>query len=118
MLATLEAPDRTQLHTLINIRGTNHTQIVHIQINPHTRRTRLGRTYHQLFLTPGTQEIASPITLPSYNHIKGITGRRADKLHWAIILLHNVDTLEIYEDAIRQAAAEAYTTGAEESGGG
>ena len=31
-----------------------------------------------------------------------------------IILLHNVDALEIYEDAIRQAAAAAYTT---EAGG-
>ncbi len=52
MLATLEGP--IHLHTLINIRGTNHTQVIHIQLNPHTRSI-LGRTYHQLFLTPGTQ---------------------------------------------------------------
>jgi len=30
MLATLEGPIRIQLHTLINIRGTNHAQIVHL----------------------------------------------------------------------------------------
>jgi hypothetical protein len=33
-------------------------------------------------------------------------------------ILHNVDTLEIYEDVIRQAAAAAYTTEAEGSGYG
>ena len=36
MLANLEEPIRTQLHTLINIRGTNHAQIIHLQINPNT----------------------------------------------------------------------------------
>jgi len=30
MLATLESPIRTQLRALINIRGTNHSQIIHI----------------------------------------------------------------------------------------
>jgi hypothetical protein len=51
MLATLEGPIRIQLHTLITIRGTNHSQVIHLNINPHTRNI-LGRTYHQLFLTP------------------------------------------------------------------
>ncbi len=64
MLATLEGPIRIQLHTLINIRGTNHSEIVYIQINPHTKST-LGRTYHQLFLNPGTQELAPHITIPT-----------------------------------------------------
>jgi hypothetical protein len=104
MLATLEGPIRIQLHTLINIRGTNHSQVVYIQINPHTRSI-LGRTYHQLFLTPGTQDLAPNITLPTYNPTKGITGRRYDKLLWATILLSNVDTLEVFEEAIRQAGA-------------
>ena len=63
MLATLEGPIRIQIHTLVNIRGTNHAQIVHIQINPHTRII-LGHTYHQFFLTPGTQELVPHITLP------------------------------------------------------
>ena len=102
MLATLEGPVRIQLHTLINIRGTNHSQVVYIQINPHTRSI-LGRTYHQLFLTPGTQELAPHITLPTYNPTKGITGRRTDRLLWATIVLSNVDTLEVFEEAIRQA---------------
>ena len=31
MLATLEGPIRTQLHTPITIRGTDHSQIIHIQ---------------------------------------------------------------------------------------
>ena len=70
MLATLEGLIRIQLHPLVNIRGTNHAQIVHLHINPHTRII-LGRTYHQLFLTPGTQELAPHITLPSCYHIKG-----------------------------------------------
>ena len=63
MLVTLEGPIRIQLHTLINIRGTNYAQIVHLHINPHTRSI-LGRTYHHLVLTPGTQELAPHITLP------------------------------------------------------
>ena len=53
MLATLESPVQTHLRTLITIRGTNHSQIIHIQINSHTRSV-LGRTHHQLYLTPGT----------------------------------------------------------------
>jgi hypothetical protein len=73
MLSTLESPIRSQLHTHINIRGTNHAQIVYLQINSHTRNI-LGRTYHQLFLTPDTQELASHITPSAYNHVKDITG--------------------------------------------
>jgi hypothetical protein len=105
MRVTLDGPIRIQLHTLINIRGTNHSQVIHIHINPHTRSI-IGRTYHQLFLTPGTQKLAPHITIPTYNPIKGITGRRADKLFWAAILLHNVDTLEVFEEAIRKAGEE------------
>ncbi len=105
MLATLEGPIRIQLHTLINIRGTNHSQVVYIQVNPHTRSI-LGRTYHQLFLTPGTQDLAPHITLPTYNPTKGITGRRYDRLLWATVLLSNVDTLEVFEEALRQAGAQ------------
>jgi hypothetical protein len=104
MLAILEGTTRIQLHILINIRGANHSQVIHILINPHTRSI-LGRTYHQLFLTPGTQELAPLITLPTYNPSKGIIGRRADNLQWAVVLLHNVDTLEVLEEAIRQAGA-------------
>ncbi len=79
MFAPLEGPIRIQLHTLINIRGTNHSQVIHIQINPRTRSI-LGRIYHQLFLTPDTQELAPHIAIPTYNPIKGITGKRADTL--------------------------------------
>ncbi len=63
MLAPPECPIRTQLHAIINIRGTNHAQNIHLQINSHTRGI-LGRTYPQLFLTPGTQELALHITSP------------------------------------------------------
>ena len=62
--------------------------------------------YHQLFLTPGTQELAPHITIPSYNPTKGLTGRRYDKLMWATVLLSNVDTLEVFEEAIRQAGEQ------------
>jgi hypothetical protein len=44
MLATLEGPIRIQLHTLITIRGTYLSQVIYLQINPHTRSI-LGRTY-------------------------------------------------------------------------
>ncbi len=64
MLATLEGPIRLQLHTIINIRGTNNSQVIHLQLNPYTRSI-LGRTYYQLFITPGTQELAPHITLPT-----------------------------------------------------
>ena len=49
--------------------------------------------------------------------MKGITGRRADKLHWAVILLHNVETLKVYEDAIRQAAAATHNAEAGDAAG-
>jgi len=45
MLATPEGPIRTQLRTLICIRGNTHSQVIHMQFNPHTRSI-LGRTYH------------------------------------------------------------------------
>jgi hypothetical protein len=77
MLATLEGPIRTELRTLINTRGNNHSKISNIQINPHTRNI-LGRTYRQLYITPGTQELAPNIKLPICNHVNGITCRRAD----------------------------------------
>ncbi len=105
MLTTLEGTIRVKLNTLINIRGTNHSHVIHILTNPHTRSI-LGRTYHQLFFTPDNQELAPRIALPRYNPTKGITARKADKLQWAVVLLHNVDTLEIFEEAIRQAGAE------------
>jgi hypothetical protein len=102
MLATLEGPIRIQPHTLITIRGTNHSEVIHLNINPHIRSI-LSRTYYQLVLTSGTQELAPHITLPAYNPAKDLTGRRTDKLHWATVLLHNVDTLEVFKEAIRQA---------------
>ncbi len=37
---------------------------------------------------------------------KGLEGRRADRIMWAVVLLHNVDTLEVYEVAIRQSEEE------------
>ncbi len=105
MLDTLEGPIRLQLHTLINIRGTNHSQVIHLQLDSHTRST-LGRTHHQLLLTLGTQELVPHITLPTYKPAKGLTGRRADKLHWATVLLSNVDTLEVFEEDFRHAGEE------------
>ncbi len=44
MFATLESPIRIQLNTLINIRGTNHSQVIHIQINPHTQSSLAAPT--------------------------------------------------------------------------
>jgi hypothetical protein len=79
MLATLEGPIRTQLRTLICIRGTTHSQVVHIQFNPHPRNI-LSRTYHHMFMAPGTQELVPHITLPKYNNDKGLVGRRIDKI--------------------------------------
>ena len=48
----------------------------------------------------------TPFTLPRYTKDKGRIGRRIDKILWATTLLHNVDTLEVYEDAIRQTEAD------------
>jgi len=80
MLATLESPIRTKLRTLFNIRGTDHSQTIHIQMNPHTCNVH-GRTYRQLYLIPCTQEPGPPIPLPTYNHTKVVIVRRADKIH-------------------------------------
>jgi hypothetical protein len=57
-----------------------------------------------------TAPLTPRVTLPIYNHSKGITCRRADKIHSATITLHNVNTLEVYDYAMRQSAAEQYAT--------
>ena len=102
LLATLVGSIRTQLSILICFRGSAHYQIVHIQINPHARNV-LGRIYHHQFAAHGTQDLAPHIKMPKYNIEKGLTGRKADTLMWAANLLHNIDTLEVYEEAIRQS---------------
>ena len=100
LLATLDGPIRKQLLTFIGFGGSAHSQIVHIQLNPRTRSV-LGRTHHDLFVALGTQDLATHITMPKYNIEKGITGRKAYIIMWATVLLHNVDTLEVSEEAIR-----------------
>jgi hypothetical protein len=59
-----------------------------------------------MFTALGSQELAPYITRPKYNNDRGFIGRRIDKIMWAITLLHNVDTLEAYEEAIRQTEAD------------
>jgi len=53
MMATLESTIRRQNHTLMQVRGTAHAQIFHIQFKPHSRNI-LSRTYPHLFSTQGT----------------------------------------------------------------
>ncbi len=74
---------------------------MHTTKNPHSRSI-LGRAYHHLLAAPGTKELAPQITIPRYTIERGLTGRRTDKIVWATVLLHNVDTLEVSEEAIRQ----------------
>jgi hypothetical protein len=110
MLAILEGPIHSQLRTLIWIRGTTHSQVVHIQFNPHSCSI-IGRTYHHhMFTAPCTQDLAPHIILPKYDNEKGLIGRRVDKIMWAITLLHNVNILEVYEEAMRQTEEDLQQT--------
>ncbi len=84
---------------------------MHITLNPDYRIV-LGRAYSHLFAAPGTQELAPHITIPRYTTERGLTGRIADTIIWATVLLRNVDTLEVYEEAIRHSEQdlEQHTT--------
>jgi hypothetical protein len=74
---------------------------VHVTINSHSRNI-LGRAYHHLFAAPGTLELVPHINMPRCITERILTGRRTNKIMWSTVLLQNVDTLEVYEEAIRQ----------------
>ena len=106
MLATIDTPIKIRIPTTITIAGSQHQQIVHIQPNPHNRSI-LGRTYAGLFQTPLTQTTNPTIPIPKVHQTKGKTCRRSEKVSWAILLLHDPETLPTYEDYARESAYEA-----------
>ena len=106
MLATLDSPIKIRLPTTITIAGSHHQQIVHIQVNPHNRSI-LGRAYLGLFQNPLTQTLNPEVPMPIPHPTKGLTGRRSAKLHWAALLLNDLDTLHTYEEYARESYNEA-----------
>jgi hypothetical protein len=52
-----------------------------------------------MFTALVTQELAT-------HSNNGLIGRRIDTILWAITLLHNIETLEVNEEAIRQTEAD------------
>ena len=106
MLATIDTPIKIRLPTTISIAGSHHQQIVHIQLNPHNRSI-LGRAYAGLFQNPLTQTMNPAIPIPKVHQTKGLIGRKSEKMSWAILLLHDPETLQTYEDYAREPAYEA-----------
>jgi hypothetical protein len=102
MLATIDTPIKIRLPTTITIAGSQHQQIVHIQLNPHNKSI-LGRAYLGLFQTPLTQSMNSTITIPTIHPTKGLTGRRTAKMSWVVFLLHDPETLQTYEEYARES---------------
>jgi hypothetical protein len=105
LLTTLDGPVKVKLQTTITIAGSHHQQIVQLNLNPHSRSI-LGRAYCSLFQNNLTQAIQPNIPLPQFHETKGLTGRRMDKISWAVVLLQDPDTLSAYEDIVRSTSQE------------
>ncbi len=58
MITTIDTPVKIRLPTTINIAGSHHQQIVHIQFNPHNRNI-FDRAYAGLFQNPLSQNMNS-----------------------------------------------------------
>ena len=86
MLATIDTPIKIQIPTTITIAGSQHQQIVHIQLNPHNISI-LERAYLGLFQNPHTQSLHPTATIPTVHQTKGLTGCRTAKMTWAVLLL-------------------------------
>jgi ribonuclease BN (tRNA processing enzyme) len=109
IISTMDIPIKIRLPTTIIIAGSHHQQIVHIQLNPHNRNI-MGRAYAALFQNPLTQSMNPSIPIPKVHQTKGLTGRKIEKMAWALTLLQNPDTLRTYEDFAREAAYETEDT--------
>jgi len=96
MLATIDTPIKIRIPTTITIAGSQHRQIIHIQLNPHNKST-LGRVYLGLFQNPHTQSL-HPITMPTVHQTKRLVGRKSAKMTWAVLLLHDTETRHAYEE--------------------
>ncbi len=109
MISTMDTPVKVRLPTTITIAGSHHQQIVHIQLNPHNRNI-MGRAYASLFQNPLTQSMNPSVPIPKVHQIKGLTGRKIEKMAWAPTLLWDPETLRTYEDFAREAAYEMEDT--------
>ena len=76
MLAAIDTPIKIRIPTTITIAGSQHQQIVHIQLKPHNRSI-LGWAYSGLFQNPHTQSLHPTVTIPTMHQSKGLTCRRS-----------------------------------------
>jgi len=106
MLATIDTPIKIRLPTTITIAGSHHQHIAHDQLNPHNRSI-LGREYTGLFQNPLIHSMDPTFPIPKVYQTKGLTSRRSEKMSWAILLLHDMETLQTYEDYNKESAYEA-----------
>jgi hypothetical protein len=82
----MDTPITIRLPTTIIIAGSHHQQIVHIQLNPHNRNI-LGRAYAGLIQNSLTQSMNPSVPIPKIHLAKGLTGRKIEKMAWALTLL-------------------------------
>jgi hypothetical protein len=86
ILATIDTPIKIRIPTTITIAGSHHQQLIHIQLNPHSRSI-LGRAYAGLFQSFLTQTMNPTIPIPKVYQTKGLPNCILEKMSWAIILL-------------------------------
>ena len=109
MISTMNTQIKVRLPTTITIAGSHHQQIVHIKLNQHNRNI-MGRAYAGLFQNPLTQSINPSVPIPKVHQTKGLTGRKIEKMAWALTLLQDPNTLRTYENFAREAAYETEDT--------
>ena len=66
----------------------------------------MGKAYTGLFENPLTHNMYTSVPIPKVHPTKGLTGRKMDKMYWAITMLQDQDTLSTYEDFARESANE------------
>jgi hypothetical protein len=106
MLATVETPIKIRIPTTITIAGSQHQQIIHIQLNPHNISI-LDRAFLGLFQIPHTQSLQPTIIMPTVHQTKGVSGCRSAKMTWAVLMLQDTETLQTYKEYARKFAYEA-----------
>ena len=80
MLATLDAPIKVKVPTIITIAGSHHQMTAHIRFNPHNNHI-LGRDYTNLYQKPLIKTINPTTTNSQVHPSKGLTSRRSGKWH-------------------------------------
>jgi hypothetical protein len=70
----------------------------------------MGRAYTNFFHNPLTQTTNPKVPISQVHPTKGLTGRKSNKMAWAITLLQDPGTLAAYEEYAQESAYEVDET--------